>query len=205
MNLSETHRPASLDSVVGQSKVVSMLQRRVSSGTLGSAHYWLAGKSGTGKTTIARIIASHLGSEVERVEVVGRSVKSSDVNEWSEVDATFPMWGTKRVYIVNEAHGMSRPVVEHFLNFLESARNSVVIFTTTLEGQAYFDDSHLDAGPLLSRCIAIRLESQGLAGVFVDHVATITGLDRGKIARFVKDNGPNLRQLWNHVESGAFD
>jgi len=203
-NLSETHRPTALSDVVGQSRACSMLQSRIDAGTLGNSHYWISGKSGTGKTTIARIIAGHLGHSCEGVEVVGRSIKASDVQQWASDDRTRSMWGEKKVIIINESHGMSKPVIEHLLDFLESARNSVVIFTTTLEGQAFFDDAHMDAGPLLSRCIPVRLESQGLAAAFAEHVAEKAAVDKGKVARYIKDNGPNMRSLWNAVESGQF-
>lgn len=57
MQLTEQYRPKSWDDVVGQDKIVSKIQALAKRGLAGRA-YWLSGQSGTGKTTIARVIAA---------------------------------------------------------------------------------------------------------------------------------------------------
>jgi DNA polymerase III subunit gamma/tau len=61
MQLTERYRPASWSEVVGQEKVVQRLQALAKRG-LGGRAYWLSGQSGTGKTTLARLIAAELAS-----------------------------------------------------------------------------------------------------------------------------------------------
>ena len=58
-SLMEQYRPSTWSDVVGQDKVVSRLQALAKRG-LGGRAFWLSGQSGTGKTTIARLIASEL-------------------------------------------------------------------------------------------------------------------------------------------------
>jgi DNA polymerase III delta prime subunit len=56
MQLTERYRPASWDEVVGQEKVVARIKAIALRG-LGRRALWLSGASGTGKTTIARLVA----------------------------------------------------------------------------------------------------------------------------------------------------
>jgi len=58
MQLYEKYRPKKLGGVLGQSKAVKKIERLLERGWGGRA-YWISGASGTGKTTLARIIAAH--------------------------------------------------------------------------------------------------------------------------------------------------
>ncbi len=58
--LAERYRPATWREVVGQDKVVDRLRALAARGGLAGRAYWLAGLSGSGKTTIARLIAAEV-------------------------------------------------------------------------------------------------------------------------------------------------
>src|SRR5947209_15375725 len=58
--LAEKYRPQAWADVVGQDKVVSRLKALADRGGLGGRAYWLSGQSGTGKTTLARLIGAAL-------------------------------------------------------------------------------------------------------------------------------------------------
>jgi len=60
MNLPEKYRPRDWSEVVGQDKVVVDLLRLRDTTGLGGNAFWIAGKSGTGKTTIAKLIAAEV-------------------------------------------------------------------------------------------------------------------------------------------------
>ena len=55
--LHEQYRPAAWTDVVGQDKAISKVKMLAKRGLAGRA-FWIAGQSGTGKTTIARLIAA---------------------------------------------------------------------------------------------------------------------------------------------------
>ena len=58
--LADKYRPASWDEVVGQDKIVARLRALAARGSLAGRAFWLSGQSGTGKTTIARLIAAEV-------------------------------------------------------------------------------------------------------------------------------------------------
>lgn len=57
MQLTEKYRPQSFDAVIGQDKAVRVLSRFADNGGFGGHAFYITGKSGTGKTTLARLIA----------------------------------------------------------------------------------------------------------------------------------------------------
>jgi hypothetical protein len=111
--------------------------------------------------------------------------------------------------IINEAHGLRKPVVRQFLGLLERLPDHVtVIFTTTRAGEADLFEDKIDASPLLSRCVAVKLTNQGLAQVFAAHVREIAqreGLDGQELSRYVRlarKCRNNCRAMLWAVESG---
>ena len=61
MQLYEQYRPTTWAEIVGQDKVIARIEHLRLRGLAGRA-YWIAGQSGTGKTTIARLLASENAS-----------------------------------------------------------------------------------------------------------------------------------------------
>jgi DNA polymerase III gamma/tau subunit len=61
--LTERYRPTTWADVVGQEKTVGRLTALAKRGALTGRAYWLSGQSGTGKTTIARLLASEVASD----------------------------------------------------------------------------------------------------------------------------------------------
>lgn len=208
MRLTEKYRPATLQEVVGQDKAVAMVRRFA--GRFGGRAFWITGKSGTGKTTLAKIIAAEVADRWDTVEVVGRQLTVNGLGEIRQRWAYVAM-GDKggHALIVNEAHGLSKPVVEVFLDVLETLRdNVVVVFTTTNDGMELFEDAHMDAGPFASRCVCIRLTNQGVTKPFAARLREIAqaeqldGKPEADYIRLVTTCGQNFREALNRIEAG---
>ena len=110
--------------------------------------------------------------------------------------------------MIHEAHGLRKDAVRQLLVTLERLPKHVIfIFTTTFEGQAVFEGLD-DSGPLLSRCVEIKLESQGLAKVFAERARQIAqqeGLDGQPMSAYlnlVKECRNNMRAVLTEIESG---
>ena len=68
MQLHEQYRPSAWSDVVGQDKVIARIEAIRKRGLAGRA-YWISGQSGTGKTTIARLIAAEVADEMNIEEM----------------------------------------------------------------------------------------------------------------------------------------
>lgn len=207
--LTEKYRPRSFSDVVAQDKALARI-RAVGKNGLGGRAFWITGSSGTGKTTIARLIAAEVADPFCTVEIDAGELNMPTLRDIERTQRLYG-FGSKsgRAYIVNEAHGLKAPVIRALLVSLEPIPAHVVwVFTTTSEGQELLFEDHIDAHPLLSRCTTLALSRQGLAKAFAKHVQTIAkaeGLDGRDLAHYVRaiqERHNNMRTLMQDVEAG---
>ncbi|MFL5820346.1 MAG: DNA polymerase III subunit gamma/tau [Solirubrobacteraceae bacterium] len=153
-SLYRRHRPRAFDEVVGQEAVVRTLRNAVEQGKVHHA-YLFVGSRGTGKTSMAKILAACLNCErgpttqpcgrcescrsiaaatsLDVIELDAASNNSvDDIRELRERVAYAPVSGRHKVYILDEAHMLSTQAWNAFLKTLEEPPpNTIFVLATT--------------------------------------------------------------------------
>ena len=154
-SLYRRHRPHSFDQVVGQQHVVRTLSNAITQDKVHHA-YLFVGSRGTGKTSMAKILAASLncenggptltpcgtcescrtiaaGNSVDVIEMDAASNRSvDDIRELRDRVAYAPTAGRWKVYILDEAHMLTKEAWNAFLKTLEEPPpNTVFILATT--------------------------------------------------------------------------
>ena len=145
--LAERMRPKSLDDVVGQDKAMAILRPIVAKGDPVSLIFW--GPPGTGKTTLARIIANEVKADF--VEVSAVSAKKADVEK--VIERARQNWNLhiRTILFVDEIHRFNKAQQDAFLPHVESGLISLIGATTE-------NPSFEVISPLISRSRVVILE-----------------------------------------------
>jgi len=149
--LADRLRPKNLDEVIGQTHLLGpdgTLRRMIASGRLGSLILW--GPPGTGKTTIARLLADEVGYRFKQISAVFSGV--ADLKKAFDEARMEKRMGRTTLLFVDEIHRFNRAQQDGFLPVMEDG-------TITLVGATTENPSFELNAALLSRSQVLRLNS----------------------------------------------
>ena len=151
-------RPAGFEEYVGQTHLLGegkVLRRLIESDNLSSMIFW--GPPGTGKTTLARIIAKKTKAEFIDFSAVTSGIK--EIRAVMQQAETNRRYGEKTVVFVDEIHRFNKAQQDAFLPFVE--KGSIILIGATTENPSFEVN-----GALLSRCKVFVLKALSTEELF---------------------------------------
>lgn len=165
------YRPETFKDVVGQEHIVKVIESSLKSGKIAHA-YLLTGSRGTGKTTIARIIARELGTSANDIyEMDAASNRGiDDIRSLREGVSTLPFDSKYKVYIIDEVHMLTKEAFNALLKTLEEPPAHVIFILATTELEKVPDT-------IVSRCqtFAFKKPNESVLKSVVDATAKKEG------------------------------
>lgn len=200
---------------MGQDEAVALIRRVTKRGW--NRVFYLVGASGTGKTSLARIIASEASHRAYTLEMDAADLNLDRIR-WIEDGCRFGGLGHDgkpclHAFVINEVHSLRGPILARLNTTLELPhvmRNSVWCLTTTTLGERkLFDADEIERVPFGSRTIPIRLKSdEAVALSFAlraRDVAQAEGLDGRDLSEYValvRKHNHNLREVFQAIDAG---
>lgn len=135
------YRSRSLDEVLGQDHVTNILRRALEQGKIAHA-YLLTGPRGVGKTSVARILAHEINKlpydeEASHLDIIEIDAASNngvdDIRALREKAQVAPVSASKKIYIIDEVHMLSKPAFNALLKTLEEPPAHVIFILATTD------------------------------------------------------------------------
>lgn len=146
LTLYRKYRPAKFEDVLGQDQVTKVLAEAIKQSHIVHA-YLFAGPRGTGKTSVARILARAIGtSDNDLIEIDGASNRGIDeIRALRDAVRTLPFDSKYKVYIIDEVHMLTKDAFNALLKTLEEPPAHVIFILATTE-------QHKVLETIISRC-----------------------------------------------------
>ena len=200
--LAERVRPKTIDEFCGQGHLVDkgkILHRLMDQAAPFSIIFW--GPPGTGKTTLARMIAKSTDAKIKELSAVSSGVK--DLREVISLGENNREMGVKTILFIDEIHRFSKSQQDSLLRAVEDG-------TITLIGATTENPSFEVISPLLSRCRVLTLKPletdhlmKILDSVFSQDVIMSKGsitISESEKELLIQSSGGDARKMLNTLE-----
>ena len=200
--LAERVRPKTIDEFCGQGHLLDkgkILHRLMDQAAPFSIIFW--GPPGTGKTTLARMIAKSTDAKIKELSAVSSGVK--DLREVISLAENNREMGVKTILFIDEIHRFSKSQQDSLLRAVEDG-------TITLIGATTENPSFEVIAPLLSRCRVLTLkplETDHLMNILDSVFSQDVIISKGSITiggsekeLLIQSSGGDARKMLNTLE-----
>jgi len=165
------YRPEKFKDVLGQKHITDVIEGIIKNGSISHA-YLFAGSRGTGKTSVARILAREIGCKGNDLyEIDAASNRGiDDIRELRESINTLPFESPYKVYIIDEVHMLTKEAFNALLKTLEEPPEYAIFILATTE-------MHKLPDTVISRCEVYQFKkpSQTVIKNMIENVAKKEG------------------------------
>ena len=150
------YRPQKFSEVLGQDHITETIQKAISLGNIAHA-YLFSGTRGTGKTTIARLLAQEIKTSLNDLNEIDAASNRGidDIRELREAVTVLPFESQYKVYIIDEVHMLTKEAFNALLKTLEEPPKHVIFILATTEIEKIPDT-------ILSRCQTFTFKKPSL-------------------------------------------
>jgi len=192
------YRPNTFDDVIGQEHISLPLKKGVEEKNFSHA-FLFSGTRGTGKTSVARILAREIGTDSNDLYEIDAASHTGvdDMREILESVETLPLSSEYKVYIFDEVHMLSKSAFNALLKTLEEPPHHVIFILATTEPEKVPETIH-------SRCevYTFREPNEGILKDVVEGVAKKekVKLDKGVSELIAKLGRGSFRDTLSHLQ-----